>query len=72
MRSCARCFQGSSTGGHESRVQLSVGKQAVLDPAPKAGKLLYFMDPYAEADDKSLNEDLYGFNIGYTITFKER
>lgn len=56
----------------ENRVQLSVGKQAVLDPAPKAGELLYFMYPYAEADGKPLNEDLYGFNIGYTITFKER
>ncbi|HYA86397.1 MAG TPA: transglutaminase domain-containing protein [Nitrospirota bacterium] len=56
----------------ENRVQLSVGKQPVLNPAPKAGKLLYFMYPYAEADGKPLNEDLYGFNIGYTITFKER
>ena len=25
----------------------------------------------AEADGKSLNEDLYGFNLGYKITFRE-
>jgi len=29
------------------------------------------MYPYAEADGKILNEDLYGFNIGYKITFRE-
>jgi hypothetical protein len=29
------------------------------------------MYPYAEADGKALNEDLYGFNIGYKISFKE-
>jgi transglutaminase-like putative cysteine protease len=56
----------------ENRVQLSRGDHVILDPAPKAGELLYFMYPYAEADGKPLNEDLYGFNIGYTITFKER
>jgi transglutaminase-like putative cysteine protease len=56
----------------ENRVQLSIGDHVVLDPAPKAGELLYFMYPYAEADGKPLNEDLFGFNIGYTIMFKER
>jgi len=30
------------------------------------------MYPYAEADGKPLNEDLYGFNIGYKIMFKEQ
>ena len=29
------------------------------------------MYPYAEADGKALNEDLYGFNIGYTIGFRQ-
>jgi hypothetical protein len=29
------------------------------------------MYPYAEADGKPLNEDLYGFNLGYTIGFRE-
>lgn len=33
--------------------------------------LNYFMYPYAEADGKPLNEDLYGFNLGYKITFRE-
>jgi transglutaminase-like putative cysteine protease len=41
-------------------------------PPPQAGEPLnYFMYPYAEADGKQLNEDLYGINIGYTIRFKE-
>lgn len=56
----------------ENRVQLSMGDNMVLEPAPKAGGLLYFMYPYAESDGKPLNEDLYGFNIGYKITFSER
>lgn len=55
----------------ENRVQLSRGEHVILDPAPKVGEMLYFMYPYAEADGKPLNEDLYGFNIGYKITFKE-
>ncbi|HTF99134.1 MAG TPA: transglutaminase domain-containing protein [Nitrospirota bacterium] len=56
----------------ENRLQLSMGDHVVLNPAPKAGELLYFMYPHAEADGKPLGEDLYGFNIGYKITFKER
>jgi transglutaminase-like putative cysteine protease len=56
----------------ENRVYLNMGEQVMLDPAPKAGALLYFMYPYAEVDGKPLNEDLYGFNIGYKITFAER
>jgi len=55
----------------ENRVELSMGDHVVLDPAPKAGELLYFMYPHAEADGKPLGEDLYGFNMGYKITFKE-
>jgi hypothetical protein len=27
--------------------------------------------PDTEADGKALNEDLYGFNLGYKITFRE-
>lgn len=56
----------------ENRVQLSMGDHVILTPAPKTGEMLYFMYPYAEADGKPLNEDLYGFNIGYKITFKEQ
>ncbi len=69
LKSKAEYFFGAVD---ENRVQLSMGDHVVLDPALKAGELLYFMYPYAEADGKPLNEDLYGFNIGYTIMFKER
>ncbi|MGA6993659.1 MAG: transglutaminase domain-containing protein [Candidatus Deferrimicrobiaceae bacterium] len=55
----------------ESRIAVGTGRDLVLNP-PQAGEPLnYFMYPYAEADGKSLNEDLYGFNIGYTVRFKE-
>ena len=40
-------------------------------PAPVGAPLNYFMYPYAEADGKPLNEDLFGFNLGYKITFRE-
>ena len=55
----------------ENRVAFNNGSQVLLKPAPAAGKLLYFMYPHAEADGKVLNEDLFGFNLGYKITFKE-
>jgi len=43
-----------------------------LPNPPQSGEPLnYFMYPYAEADGKPLNEDLYGFNLGYKITFRE-
>jgi transglutaminase-like putative cysteine protease len=55
----------------ENRIAIGTGRDLVLNP-PQAGEPLnYFMYPYAEADGKPLNEDLYGFNIGYTIRFKE-
>lgn len=55
----------------ESRIAIGTGRDLVLNP-PQAGEPLnYFMYPYAEADGKPLNEDLYGFNLGYTIRFKE-
>ena len=54
----------------ESRIAFGTGRDLVLNP-PQAGEPLnYFMYPYAEADGKPLNEDLYGFNIGYKITFR--
>jgi len=55
----------------ENRIALNSGGQIVLNPPPNGNPLLYFMYPYAEADGKALNEDLYGFNIGYKISFKE-
>ncbi len=36
----------------------------------KDGRLNYFVYPYAEADGKVL-DDLFGFNLGYAISFRE-
>lgn len=55
----------------ENRIALSTGRDIVLDPPQKEKALIFFMYPYAEADGKPLNEDLYGFNLGYKISFKE-
>ena len=55
----------------ESRIVIGTGRDLVLNPHQSGEPLNYFMYPYAEADGKPLNEDLYGFNIGYTIRFKE-
>ncbi len=54
----------------ESRIAYGMGRDITLQPPQKDGKLNYFMYPYAEADGKAL-DDLFGFNLGYTITFKE-
>jgi transglutaminase-like putative cysteine protease len=56
----------------ESRIAYGTGKNIVLSPAQAGPPLTYFMYPYAEADGKALNEDLFGFNLGYTIRFAER
>jgi transglutaminase-like putative cysteine protease len=55
----------------ENRISLSTGRDIIFNPMQSEGPLNYFMYPYAEADGKALNEDLYGFNIGYIISFKE-
>jgi len=55
----------------ESRIAFGTGRDIILNPPQASEPLNYFMYPYAEADGKPLNEDLYGFNIGYKITFKE-
>lgn len=54
----------------ENRIYYGIGRDLILNPPQKDGKLNYFMYPYAEADGKAL-DDLFGFNLGYTITFKE-
>lgn len=55
----------------ENRIAFGSGRHIRLNP-PQAGEPLnYFMYPYAEADGKPLNEDLYGFNLGYKIRFRE-
>jgi len=55
----------------ESRIAFGTGRDIILNPSQASEPLNYFMYPYAEADGKILNEDLYGFNIGYKITFRE-
>lgn len=55
----------------ENRIAYQSGRDITLNPAQSGDKLNYFMYPYAEADGKPLNEDLFGFNIGYKISFKE-
>jgi transglutaminase-like putative cysteine protease len=55
----------------ESRIAVGTGRDIVLNPPQSGEPLNYFMYPYAEADGKPLNEDLYGFNLGYKITFRE-
>lgn len=55
----------------ESRIAFGTGRDVVLNPPQAGPPLNYFMYPYAEADGKPLNEDLYGFNIGYVIRFRE-
>ncbi len=56
----------------ESRIAFGTGRDIILNPQQNGKPLNYFMYPYAEADGKPLNEDLFGFNIGYKINFKEQ
>lgn len=55
----------------ENRIAFGTGRDVMLNPPQSGGPLNYFGYPYAEADGKVLNEDLFGFNIGYKISFKE-
>lgn len=55
----------------ENRIALGKGRNIRLNPPQQGDSLNYFMYPYAEADGKALNEDLFGFNIGYRISFTE-
>ncbi len=55
----------------ENRIAFGTGRDVILNPPQSGEPLNYFMYPYAEIDGKPLNEDIYGFNIGYKITFKE-
>ncbi|MBI4443324.1 MAG: transglutaminase family protein [Acidobacteria bacterium] len=54
----------------ESRIAYGMGRDLLLNPPQQDGKLNYFMYPYAEADGKAL-DDLFGFDLGYTISFRE-
>lgn len=55
----------------ESRIAYQTGRDVVLNPAQQGESLNYFMYPYAEADGQTLNEDLFGYNLGYKISFRE-
>jgi len=55
----------------ERRVAFGSGRDLELTPAQAGEPLDYFMYPYAEADGRPLNEDLYGFNLGYRISYRE-
>jgi len=55
----------------ESRIAYQTGRDLLLNPLQAGSRLNYFMYPYAEADGKVLNEDLFGFNLGYKISFRE-
>lgn len=55
----------------ESRIAFGTGRDLRLNPPQTGPPLNYLMYPYAEADGKPLDEDPYGFNLGYTIRFKE-
>ncbi|MFZ3091614.1 MAG: transglutaminase domain-containing protein [Nitrospirota bacterium] len=55
----------------ESRVAYGIGRDIMLNPPQSGEPLNYFMYPYAEADGATLNEDLFGYNLGYKITFRE-
>ncbi len=56
----------------QNRIAFGTGRDLVLNPPQDGPPLNYFMYPYAEADGRALNEDLYGFNIGYRITYTDR
>jgi hypothetical protein len=55
----------------ESRISFGTGRDLRLNPPQAGPPLNYLMYPYAEADGKPLNEDLFGFNLGYTIRVRE-
>lgn len=54
----------------KNRIAFGIGKNIRLNPAQSGEPLPYFMYPYAEEDGKPLNEDLYGFNLGYRIGYR--
>lgn len=55
----------------ENRIAYGTGRDLLLTPPQKNGTINYFGYPYAEIDGKA-QDDLFGFNLGYTISFKER
>ncbi len=58
-------------GVDDNRIVYGTGRDILLNPRQDGGRLDYFMYPYAEADGKPLSEDLFGFNLGWKISFRE-
>jgi hypothetical protein len=54
----------------KNRIAFGKGRNIWLNPIQNGSPLNYFRYPYAEADGKPVNEDLYGFNINQ-IRFKK-
>jgi hypothetical protein len=54
----------------ENRIAFGTGRDIVLNPKQKAGRLNYFMYPYAEIDGKPL-DFLSQETLKYEVTFKE-
>ncbi|MRS03290.1 transglutaminase family protein, partial [bacterium] len=51
------------------RIAYGTGRDLILAPPQKSGPLNYFMYPYAEVDGQAI-DDLFGFDIGYTIIYR--
>lgn len=54
----------------ENRIRFGTGRDIVLNPKQKAGRLNYFMYPYAEIDGKPL-DFLSQKTLKYEVTFRE-
>ncbi|MBI5641210.1 MAG: transglutaminase domain-containing protein [Nitrospirae bacterium] len=54
----------------ENRIQLGYA-YGMLNPPQSGAPIIYFMYPYAEADGKTVGEELVGYNFGYKISFRE-
>ncbi len=55
----------------DNRIVYYTGRDVLLNPRQQGGRLDYFMYPYAEADGKPLSADLFGFDLGYKMSFKQ-
>jgi len=60
-------FFGAQT---ETYIDLSTGRDIVLNPEQSAGPLNYFMYPYAEVNDEPLDFISQEY-LKYTVTFEE-
>ncbi len=54
----------------ENRIRFGTGRDIMLSPEQKSGRINYFMYPYAEVDNKSLDFFNRG-DLKYEVSFKE-